>query len=102
MMAVPGAPLFPDRATSPRLSHQERWRHVDEGPAGIHDADSLQPVPLPNLIVILVVGGGDLHRAWGIRRGEGSRRTLQSLLTCTPPFANGCALRPPHPPDTVP
>lgn len=101
-MAVPGAPLSPDMATSPRLSHQERWGHVDEGPAGVHDADGLQPVPLPNLIVILVVGGGDLHRAWGVRRGAGSSRTQCSLCSRAPHLLPMDVLSD-HPiPDTVP
>ena len=83
-MAVPGAPLSPDMATSPRPSHQERGGHVAEGPAGVHNADGLQPVPLPNLIVILVVGGGDLHRTWGVRGSAGSRRTQCSLCSRAP------------------
>lgn len=90
----------------PRQSHQERWGHVDKGPLGVHDADGLQPMPLPNLIVILVVCRGDLHRAWGVRRGARvTRDSEESLPTRTPPFADGCGsqITPvPHPPHTVP
>lgn len=45
---------------------------LTQGPAGVHMMlTASSPVPLPNLIVILVMGGGDLHRAWGVRRGAG-------------------------------
>lgn len=78
------------RPPHPRQSHQERRGHVDEGPSGIHDADGLQPVPLPNLIVVLVVCGGDLHCTWGVRGGAGARGTQRSLLPHTPPFTERC------------
>lgn len=47
-----------------RHPHQERWRHIDKGPLRVHDANGLQPMSLPNLIVILVMGRGDLHSTW--------------------------------------
>lgn len=50
-MAVPGAPLSPDMATLRQVVSPGKVGHVDVvGPcAGVHDADGLQPVPLPNL-----------------------------------------------------
>lgn len=62
---MPRYPLPPDLAPTPRQSHQERRGHADKGPSGVHDADGLQPMPLSNLIVVLVMSRGDLHCTWG-------------------------------------
>lgn len=37
----------------------------------VHDANGLQPMPLPHLVVILVVRRGDLHSTWGIGQCQG-------------------------------
>lgn len=77
------------RLPRPGQAHQERWGHVDKGPSRVHDADGLQPVPLPNLVVVLVVCGGDLHRTWRVRGGR-SGGCQWSLRPHAPPSAGGC------------
>lgn len=69
---------------TPRQSHQERGGHIDQGPPGVHDADGFQPVPPPNLVVVLVMGWGDLHRTWGYMEVPTPQGLSESLPTCTP------------------
>lgn len=90
-VAMPRYPAVSRPAPIPRQSHQKRRGHVDEGTLGIHDTDGLQPVPQPNLIVVLVMCRGDLHCTWG--ECGGARATgdsVQSPFSHAPPFAEAC------------
>lgn len=93
IVAVPRYPAVSRTVLTPRLSHQKRRGHIDEGPSGVHDADGLQPVPLPHFIVILVMCWGDLHSTWGVCGGARATREGLSRL----PSHMHIAPRPPVP-----
>lgn len=54
---------FSTTSTTFQASNLKRPRkagHIDQGPVRAHDADGLQTMPLPNLVVFLVTCRGDL------------------------------------------